>query len=168
MSVARQVNVGCLMLALALIDFAAALVAQDFADRRRVSALLLGCGLQVVLFLVYALALRVATMSIVTMGWIVLLQVAIISTDVARGGLHLRWAQWCAVTLVILAQVYLVATTNGRHHAAETVSAYADPCPRPALVPRQASATAAMLERSPVTRKTTLRATETAWSAKRS
>ena len=112
MSVARQLSVLGLMLALAGIDFAAALVAQDFADRRRGVVLLAGCLLQVTLFLVYALALRLASLSIVTMGWIVLLQVALFATDLARGRLHPGAAQWVAVVVVLVAQAYLVATTT--------------------------------------------------------
>jgi hypothetical protein len=112
MSVVRQLSVLGLMLALAGIDFAAALVAQDFADRRRGIVLLLGCALQVTLFLVYALALRLASLSIVTLGWIVLLQVALFATDLARGRLHPGAAQWTAVVVVLVAQAFLVATTT--------------------------------------------------------
>jgi drug/metabolite transporter (DMT)-like permease len=111
-SVTRQLAVFGLMLALAGIDFAGALVAQDFADRRRMLVLLLGCGLQVVLFLVYVVALRLASLSIVTMGWIVLLQVALFATDLAQGRLHPGATQWAAVVLVLVAQAYLVATTT--------------------------------------------------------
>jgi drug/metabolite transporter (DMT)-like permease len=120
MSVGRQLAVGGLMLTLAAIDFGAALVAKDFADRRRLPALLVGCGLQIALFLVYAVALRIAELSIVTMGWIVLLQVALIGTDVTRNGLRLSAPQWSAVGLVVVLQVYLVATTDGQTRTSTT------------------------------------------------
>jgi hypothetical protein len=126
MSVGRQLAVGGLMLTLASIDFGAALVAKDFADRRRLPALLVGCGLQIALFLVYAVALRIAELSIVTMGWIVLLQVALIGTDVTRNGLRLSAPQWSAVGLVVVLQVYLVATTDGQ---TRTSTAYELPGP---------------------------------------
>ena len=158
MSVGRQLSVVGFMLALAAIDFVGALVAQDFADRRRVSTLLVGSGLSIALFVVYAVALRLANLSIVTMGWIVMLQVAVITFDVVRHGLRLTAVQWTAVSVVIVLQVFLTATTQrddgGPSPYGQEVSV------------AQTSATTPV--RSPVTRKTTLRATETAWSANRS
>ena len=171
MSVARQLSVLGLMLALAGIDFAAALVAQDFADRRRGVVLLAGCLLQVTLFLVYALALRLASLSIVTMGWIVLLQVALFATDLARGRLHPGAAQWVAVVVVLVAQAYLVATTTTSAATPTTTSAVVLPyeIPWPAGDPDLQTSTVDLAPgRSPVTRKTTRRATETAWSQNRS
>ena len=114
MSAGRPFAVGGLMLALAALDFAAALMAQDFADRRRIPTLLIGSALSISLFVVYAVALRLANLSIVTMGWIVMLQVAVIAFDVTRHGLHLRVTQWLAVGLVIVLQVFLTATTQTR------------------------------------------------------
>ncbi len=131
MTVGRQLSVGGLMLTLAAIDFAAALVAQDFAERRRLSTLAVGCGLQIALFVVYAGALRLAELSIVTMGWIVLLQVALIATDVTRNGLTLTHRQWAAVALVIVGQVYLVASTDGRPRAAAPYENPAQAHPEP-------------------------------------
>jgi len=159
MSIGRQLSVAGLILALAAIDFVGALVAQDYADRRRMSALLLGSVLSVALFVVYAVALRMADLSIVTMGWIVMLQVALIGFDVVRNGLHLGAAQWTAVALVLVAQVFLTVTTEGRSPAAHGSGWVA---------PAQTSIELTAPGRSPVTRKTTLRATDTAWSANRS
>jgi drug/metabolite transporter (DMT)-like permease len=166
MSLDRQLSIGGLMVALAAIDFVGALVAQDFADRRRVCALLVGCGLQIVLFVVYAVALRLATLTIVTLGWIVLLQVAVVATDVARGSLRLGWAQWAAVAVVLIAQCYLVVSTEGQdQHQGATGSGAAAADPYPV---GQTSAGRGSPGRSPVTRNTTRRATDTAWSANRS
>ena len=156
MSVGRQLSVVGFMLALAAIDFLGALVAQDFSDRRRLSTFVVGAALSVALFVVYAVALRLANLSIVTMGWIVMLQVAVITFDVVRHGLHLSLVQWTAVSVIIVLQVFLTATTQ-----------QADAGPSPYESVRQTSATTTPA-RSPVTRNTTLRATETAWSANRS
>lgn len=158
MSFGRQLGVVGFMLALAGIDFAAALVAQDFADRRRLSTLAVGSALSVSLFVVYAVALRLADLSIVTMGWIVMLQVAVICWDVVHHGLHLSATQWTAVTVIVVLQVFLSASTQ---HAAS------GPGPYETAV-GQTSTETTMPGRSPVTRNTTLRATDTAWSANRS
>ena len=123
MSVGRQLSVVGFMLALAAIDFGGALVAQDFADRRRLSTLLVGSGLSIALFVVYAVALRLADLSIVTMGWIVMLQVALIAWDVVRHGLHLNAVQWAAVASVIVLQVFLTATTQQATRRPEPVRA---------------------------------------------
>ncbi|BEP12808.1 hypothetical protein acdb102_11190 [Acidothermaceae bacterium B102] len=158
MSVGRQLSIVGFMLALAAIDFGAALMAQDFADRRRLSTLLVGSGLSITLFVVYAVALRLANLSIVTMGWIVMLQVAVITFDVVRHGLRLTAVQWAAVSLVIVLQVFLTATTQRNDGGPSPYG--------PEISVGQTSATTPV--RSPVTRNTTLRATETAWSANRS
>ncbi len=154
MSVGRQLGIAGFMLALAALDFTGALVAQDFADRRRLSTLVIGSALSVALFVVYAVALRVADLSIVTMGWIVMLQVALIGWDVVRNGLHLSHTQWAAVLAVIGLQVFLTATTQTRDAGASPYEKGQTSIGAPA--------------RSPVTRNTTLRATDTAWSANRS
>jgi drug/metabolite transporter (DMT)-like permease len=127
-SIGRQLSVVGFMLALAALDFAGALVAQDLADRRRMSSLLLGSALSITLFVVYAVALRLADLSIVTMGWIVMLQVAVIASDVVRHGLHLNPLQWTAITLIIVLQIFLTATTQRRADPPRTSAAYEMPC----------------------------------------
>ena len=159
MSLGRQLAVVGFMLALAALDFVGALVAQDFADRRKFSTLVVGSALSIALFVVYAVALRLANLSIVTMGWIVMLQVSLIAWDVVRNGLHLSAVQWTAITAVIVLQVFLTATTQGRD---------AGPSPYESAVVVGQTSRDMTPARSPVTRNTTLRATETAWSAKRS
>jgi uncharacterized membrane protein len=161
MSFGRQLAIVGFMLALAAIDFAAAMVAQDFADRRRLSTLVIGSVLSISLFVVYAVALHLADLSIVTMGWIVMLQVAVLCWDVVRNGLHLSATQWTAVTLIIVLQVFLSASTQRSAHATASPGPYENE----AVAQTSAGTTPA---RSPVTRNTTLRATDTAWSANRS
>jgi hypothetical protein len=115
MSVGRQLLVVALMLLLAMLDFVGALLAKAYADRHQLPTLVLGCATFVVLFVVYAVALHLAELSIVTMGWIVLLQVGLIAVDVSRNGLLLGRGQWAAAVLVIVLQGYLVATAGGTH-----------------------------------------------------
>jgi ornithine decarboxylase len=120
MSAGRQLLVVGLMLVLAMLDFAGALPVKAYADRHQPSALIFGCATFAVLFVVYALALHLAELSIVTMGWIVLLQVGLITVDVTRNGLLLGRGQWVAAVLVIVLQGYLVATAGGaRAHPSE-------------------------------------------------
>lgn len=100
------------MVVLAGLDIVGSLVAKQYATTHRLAPLLVGAGTFVVLFVVYALSLEVAEMSIVTLGWIVLLQVGLLLLDV-RGGLRMQTRQWVAVVLVIGLQCYLVASTTG-------------------------------------------------------
>jgi hypothetical protein len=148
MSIGRQLSVVGFMLALAALDFVGALVAQDLADRRRMSSLLLGSALSITLFVVYAVALRLADLSIVTMGWIVMLQVAVIAWDVVRRGLQLNPVQWAAITLIIVLQIFLTATTQGRADRPGTTAAYEMTRPGGA----QTSTAVVTPGRSPVTR----------------
>lgn len=62
----------------------------------------------------YAISLRYAELSIVTMGWIVLLQVGVLVLDQQRYGLRLEPRRWAAVAVVIALQCYLVTSTAGR------------------------------------------------------
>jgi ornithine decarboxylase len=116
MSAGRSALVVTVMVVLAGIDFAGALLAKSYADRHRPLALGLGVALFVLLFVVYALALRIADLSVVTMGWIVLLQVGLIAVDVTRYGLGLDRGQWAAVAGVLVLQGYLVLSTGAAPH----------------------------------------------------
>lgn len=96
---------------LAGLDLAGALLAQQYAERRVVLPLVLGALTFVLLFVVYAFSLRYAQLSVVTMGWIVLLQVALVAVDLGRARLHLDRPQAAAVVLVLVLQCYLVVST---------------------------------------------------------
>jgi hypothetical protein len=162
MSVTRHLPVLGLMIALAALDFVGALLAKQYAQRHRPVALLLGCGVFVVLFVVYAIALHLAELSVVTMGWIVLLQVGLVAVDVRSNGLRLSPAQWAAAGLVIALQGYLLVSTStpAQQATAETVTVVTLPSPAPPADAYPASVqTAAQTStpdwtpgRSPVTR----------------
>ena len=69
------------MVVLAGLDFCGALLAKQWADRGSLPCFLIGIATFAVLFAVYAKSLETADLSIVTMGWVVLLQVGLILVD---------------------------------------------------------------------------------------
>jgi hypothetical protein len=99
---------GAAMLALAVLDFAGALAAKEWADGGSPRWLLAGIGCFVVLFYVYASSLQYAELATVTMGWIVLLQVALLVLDHVRYDVSLPPARWVAIGLILVLQGYLV------------------------------------------------------------
>ncbi|MEO7447556.1 MAG: hypothetical protein ABI336_04720 [Humibacillus sp.] len=96
------------MVLLAGLDLLGALLAKEWADNGGVRALVLGAGTFVVLFWVYASSLRYAELALVTMGWVVILQVGLVLIDRWRYGVALPTGKWVAIGVVLLAQGYLV------------------------------------------------------------
>ncbi len=96
------------MVLLAGLDLVGALFAKEWADNGNVRALVLGAGAFVVLFWVYASSLRYAELALVTMGWVVMLQVGLVLIDRWRYGVELPTGKWVAIGVVLLAQGYLV------------------------------------------------------------
>lgn len=103
----------CAMVALAALDIAGALAAKEWAASSRMGALLVGVGAFLVLFWVYASALQYAELALVTMGWIVVLQVALLLIDRFQYGVHLAPGKWVAVGVILVAQAYLVLGPAG-------------------------------------------------------
>lgn len=122
------------MVALAALDFVGAVCAKVFADRHRVLPLAAGACVFVVLFVVYVAALRFAELSIVTMGWVVLLQVGVLALDTRRYGLQLDGWQWSAVVVMIALQLYLIVTTSTAAAATSVGDKTTRALPTPSLV----------------------------------
>ena len=101
------------MLALAALDLVGALAAKEWASSSRPIALFLGVVAFLVLFWVYASALQYAELAMVTMGWIVILQVALLVIDRLQYGVHLAPGKWVAVGVVLVAQGYLLLGPSG-------------------------------------------------------
>jgi hypothetical protein len=99
---------GCAMFLLALLDFAGALAAKEWADGGSPRWLFAGVGCFLLLFYVYAASLQYADLATVTMGWIVLLQVSLLVLDHVRYEVTLPPAKWVAVGLILALQAYLV------------------------------------------------------------
>src|SRR6186997_3387187 len=69
------------MAALAALDLLGAVAAKEWAEKQNLVTLGLGALSFLVLFWVYASSLQYAELAVVTMGWIVLLQVGILVVD---------------------------------------------------------------------------------------
>jgi len=111
------------MVLLAGLDLVGALLAKDWADNGSVRALVLGAGAFVVLFWVYASSLRYAELALVTMGWVVMLQVGLVLIDRWRYGVELPPGKWVAIGVVLAAQGYLVLAPGVERAAAVSGSA---------------------------------------------
>ncbi|WP_323100230.1 hypothetical protein [Intrasporangium sp. YIM S08009] len=96
------------MVCLAGLDLAGAVLAKEWASNGSVRALVLGAGAFLVLFWVYASSLRYAELALVTMGWVVMLQVGLVLVDRWRYGVELPVGKWVAIVVVLVAQAYLV------------------------------------------------------------
>jgi hypothetical protein len=96
------------MVCLAGLDLLGAVFAKEWAENGSVRALVLGAGAFLVLFWVYASSLRYAELALVTMGWVVMLQVGLVLVDRWRYGVELPTGKWVAIAVVLLAQAYLV------------------------------------------------------------
>jgi len=101
------------MLALAALDLVGALAAKEWASTSHPASLLLGVAAFLVLFWVYASALQYAELALVTMGWIVVLQVGLLMIDRLHYGVHLAPGKWVAVAVILLAQGYLLLGPTG-------------------------------------------------------
>lgn len=116
------------MLILALLDFIGAVFAKEWADTRQpwwfVAGLLTFMGL----FAFYAMSLKTAELSIVTIGWVVFLQVGLLLYERVRYDASLPPPKWAAIVLVLALQAYLVLAPNddtanqGKNTDTETTS----------------------------------------------
>lgn len=99
---------GVSMLTLAALDFVGAIAAKQWSTTASPRWLALGAVSFLLLFYVYASSLRYAALAMVTMGWIVLLQVGVLVLDHVRYGATLAPSKWVAVVLILVLQTYLV------------------------------------------------------------
>lgn len=96
------------MVLLAGLDLVGALFAKEWAENGNIRALVLGAGAFLVLFWVYASSLKYAELALVTMGWVVMLQVGLVLIDRWRYGVELPAGKWVAIGVVLVAQGYLL------------------------------------------------------------
>lgn len=118
MTVGRVALIVGAMTALAALDFAGSMLAKEYSERHRPVFLVAGAAIFVLLFLVFTRALAYAELSIVTMGWIVLLQVGLVVLDWQRYGLVLEPRQVVAIALIIVLQCYLIVSVESAPRAA--------------------------------------------------
>ena len=113
------------MLVLALLDLGGSLAAKEAVARRSPAFAALGCLLFVLLFWVYASSLQYAELGLVTLGWIVALQVGVLAADHWWYGTRMPTAKWFAVGVIIAAQAYLLLGPSGPARPAEGPAAVA-------------------------------------------
>jgi multidrug transporter EmrE-like cation transporter len=100
------------MIALALLDFIGAVFAKEWADTRQPWWFLAGLVTFMGLFVFYAASLKTAELSIVTIGWVVFLQVGLLLYERFRYGASLPPLKWVAIVLILTLQAYLVLVPN--------------------------------------------------------
>lgn len=96
------------MAILAGLDFGGALLAKHWADHGNRISFMIGLLLFLVLYVVYATSLKTAELSVVTMGWVVLLQVGLILVDRFRYDVNFSTGKWMVVVAILLLQAYLI------------------------------------------------------------
>jgi multidrug transporter EmrE-like cation transporter len=100
------------MIVLALLDFVGAVFAKEWADTRQPWWFVAGLVTFIGLFAFYATSLKTAELSIVTIGWVVLLQVGLLVYERVRYGAQLPPLKWVAIVLILALQAYLVLVPN--------------------------------------------------------
>ena len=99
-------------IALAVLDMGGAIAAKNWALTHSNMWFIGGVAVFTVLFWTYGSALQYADLSIVTMGWIVVLQVGLIVVDHVQYGVTFTPGQWLAITGVLSLQGYLVLSSS--------------------------------------------------------
>ena len=103
---------GTAMVALAGLDIAGAVAAKEAALRR--SPLLTAAGMLIFVALFWGLHTELARptsgLAAVTLGWVVLLQVAVVAIDRLRYGVEWVPQVWAAILVLLGAQAYLILT----------------------------------------------------------
>ena len=100
------------MIALPLLDFIGAVFAKEWADTRQPWWFVAGLVTFMGLFVFYAASLKTAELSIVTIGWVVFLQVGLLLYERVRYGASLPPLKWVAIMLILVLQTYLVLMPN--------------------------------------------------------
>jgi multidrug transporter EmrE-like cation transporter len=107
------------MFLLAALDFAGAVFAKEWADGKHLVWFVSGMVTFGVLFAFYAFSLKTAELSIVTIGWVVFLQVGLVFYEQFRFGATLSPVKWAAIALILCLQTYLVLIPTERPAATE-------------------------------------------------
>jgi hypothetical protein len=100
------------MTLLAGLDLLGAVVAKNWSEHRTFPWFAAGAIVFVIVFWVYGLVLRVAELSVVTLGWIVLLQVSVVILDQVRYRVTFTPVQMGAIILILILQGYLVLSAS--------------------------------------------------------
>jgi hypothetical protein len=98
---------------LAALDIGGAIAAKRWAMTGSTLWFAAGIAVFALLFWAYGSALQYAELSIVTMGWIVMLQVGLLVVDRVQNDVVLSSGQWVAVAGILALQGYLVLVPPG-------------------------------------------------------
>ena len=60
------------------------------------------------LYVVYATSLKTADLSVVTMGWVVMLQIGLVLIDRFRYDVSFSTNKWLAIVIILVLQAYLI------------------------------------------------------------
>jgi hypothetical protein len=101
------------ILLLAGLDLLGAVAAKTWSEEHTIPWFAAGALVFVILFWVYGSVLRVAELSVVTLGWIVILQVAVVILDRVRYAVTVTPIQCGAIILILLLQGFLVLSNAG-------------------------------------------------------
>ncbi|HEU5454654.1 MAG TPA: hypothetical protein VFU85_03110 [Nocardioides sp.] len=107
------------MLGLAGLDLVGAVAAKEWVEHRSGLALAAGLGTFLVLWWVYASSLQYAELAVVTLGWVVVLQVGLVLVDRFRYAVELPPGKWVAIGVVLAAQAYLLLAPSGTSRGTE-------------------------------------------------
>lgn len=102
------------MIALAALDIVGALAAKQWSEQRHpiyFAGGLIAFGL---LFAVYAKSLDVAELPIVTLGWVICLQIGITLIDRLVYGAHVSMQTWLIIAIIVALQGYLMISQHAR------------------------------------------------------
>jgi FtsH-binding integral membrane protein len=98
--------------ALAVLDMGGAIAAKNWAMSHSNVWFVAGLAFFAVLFWIYGSALQYAELSVVTMGWIVMLQVGLLVVDRVQYDVAITPGQWLAIGGVLALQGYLVVSSS--------------------------------------------------------
>jgi hypothetical protein len=136
-----------LIVILAGFDFAAAVLAREWTAHRQAWQLLGSLAAFLGVFVTFVVGLRYTELSILTFGWIVVLEAAVVTVDWARYGVVMSPGRWVAVGGMLALQAYLVLGTSPAERATRFESPVVTsgheiegPVPGPDDQPRAASA----------------------------
>jgi hypothetical protein len=99
-------------LLLAGLDMLGAVLAKEWAEHGHMIFVIGGIASFALLFLVYGRVLQIAELSVVTAGWLVVLQIGLVLLDRFRYGVEVHWSKWAAISLMLVLQLYLLLGSN--------------------------------------------------------
>jgi hypothetical protein len=96
------------MVVLGVLDLLGSWAAKEAAERRSPAWAAVGALLFLAVFWVYLSSLEVAGLAVVTLGWIVVVQIGVVLLDRYRYDESLPRGAWVVVVLLVAAQAYLI------------------------------------------------------------